>query len=717
MYQLREEYYLANQINQVIDEVIEEVGDKNLYSKNNKKEVFLNIPMAFDIETSSFYQNDEKFGIMYCFVIGIYNRVIFGRTWEEWRSCLDAIVNRFNLGETIGIIYVHNLAYEMQFIRKRLSWDHIFATEERSPIYARSTCGLEFRCSYMLSGMKLDTTAKNLTKYKVNKKVGDLDYSLIRHSDTPMTDKEIGYVVYDALCVLAYIKEQIEMYRYIWNIPLTNTGRVRRFIKNACLYGNDASHRRCKYIMYDYREYMQSLKIKSIEQYAQEKRAYCGGFTHSNPHLTNKKIDNVSSYDFSSSYPSVFCEFYPIDSPKKVKITSESQFRKILRDYCSIFDIELINVSPRYTFENYLSESKCEGEGFITSNGRIIYADRLTTTLTNIDYEIVEKYYNWDEMRIFNVRVYEMGFLPKGIIESVLSFYNKKTSLKGVDGMEEEYMNNKGMLNSIYGCCCTDIVREEVLYDNNEWSTKSIDQKYVKECIESYNNKYDRVLYYVWGVFITAYARRNLFYFITEFGKTNDYIYSDTDSCKITHRDDHLDYINGYNEIVKRKWYKCLDFYGMPHSLITPKTIKGTEKQLGAFEYEGTYKHFKTLGAKKYLYTDEDDTNHLTLAGVSKKNGIEYLEETYTDIYKAFCNDLLFPKEYTDHNGNKKSATGKLLHSYIDYEIDGDVVDYLGNKGHFHEESCVHLEGCDYSLSMADEFVEYMLNLKEVNNG
>lgn len=50
----------------------------------------------------------------------------------------------------------------------------------------------------------------------------------------------------------------------------------------------------------------------------------------------------------------------------------------------------------------------------------------------------------------------------------------------------------------------------------------------------------------------------------------------------------------------------------------------GVMHYIGLYEYETTYRKFKTLGAKKYAY--EDDTGlHITVSGVSKSKGAKEL--------------------------------------------------------------------------------------------
>ena len=53
------------------------------------------------------------------------------------------------------VVYVHNLSYEFQFMRKHFTWKSVFSIDSRKPIYAVTDFGIEFRCSYILSGYSL----------------------------------------------------------------------------------------------------------------------------------------------------------------------------------------------------------------------------------------------------------------------------------------------------------------------------------------------------------------------------------------------------------------------------------------------------------------------------------------------------------------------------------------------------------------------------------
>lgn len=672
---------------------IYQIIDKLEFVKKGRQ-VISNTPAVFDIESSSFYDGDSKRGVAYAWVFGINGKCILGRTWDEFIDVLNIVIDKYGINiNKRFIVYIHNLSYEFQFIKKRFNWYKVFSLEQRKPVYAITDTGIEFRCSYILSGYSLEKLGEQLTKYKVNKKVGDLDYNLIRHPNTPLTEKEQGYIISDGLVVMAYIQEEIERCGGIHKLPLTKTGYVRNMCREKCLKGDDR---------FNYVALMKRLKI-SAEDYKQLKRTYCGGFTHANINYVNKIIEDVDSYDFSSSYPAVMLsEKYPMSKPISVDIESDEDFRKTLKSFCCMFDIEFYNIRATVSFENYISKSRCTKiEHFYCNNGRVVEADYLKISITEQDFFIIQEMYKWDRFRVTNMKVFFKDYLPRDFILAILELYKAKTELKGVKGKEVEYLVSKGMINSCYGMCVTDPCRDEILYENG-WSTNPAN---IDELIEKYNKNMNRFLYYPWGVWVTAYARRNLFTGILEFRE--DYVYSDTDSIKVKNAYRHKKYIEEYNEEIKRKVEKCLNHYGIPLDMAYPKTIKGVCKPLGVWDYEGKYTRFKTLGAKRYI-TECDGEISITIAGVNKKAGIKYLKHKYktnTKIFNAFEEDLYFPPHY-DLDGRDMNGSGKLLHTYIDVEQIGDMIDYMGSKYHYHEFSSIHLENTDYSLSLDDEFVK-----------
>ena len=671
---------------------------------NNKKNIsYLNIESAFDIETTSVKLNgDVKSAFMYIWMwgIGYGNNVYYGRTWEEFINLCKLLQKIYKLSENRRlIVYVHNLGYEFQFMRKYFKWLDVFAVDERKPIKALCSYGIEFRDSYILSGYSLEKVAENLQKYKVKKMVGYLDYNKVRTYATKLDEKELLYCKNDIEVVNAYIKEQIEQYGDITKIPLTNTGRVRSFVRNNCYYTN-TNHRKSSRGKYQrYRNIMNDLTL-TADEYKMLKRAFMGGFTHANAMYTGKVLHNVTSLDFTSSYPSVMLsELFPMSRGKRIEVKSIDHLYELCERYCLLFDVKFTNIRPKIHYENYISESKCFIlKGAIINNGRVYSADELATTITNVDFDIINQCYEWDDIYINNVIRYHKGYLPKPIIESILELYQKKTELKGVEGKEVEYLLSKGMLNSVYGMSVTDIVRDRHIY-NTDWD---IEPANIEEQIEKYNKSKNRFLFYPWGVWVTAYARRNLWTGILAF--QDDYVYSDTDSIKVLNYEKHLDYIEWYNNMIIAKLKRMVNHYKLDEKLLSPKNIKGETKMIGLWDYEGTYTRFKTLGAKRYL-VEKDGKLELTVAGLPKKNGIEYMIEKcngdYDKVFDMFNDELYIPAE----------RTGKMTHTYIDERQEFRIKDYQGNDSYIITESGIHLEPCDFTLSISKQYGEFLKNL------
>lgn len=669
--------------------------------RTNKKKTYINLECGFDIESTSTYIQDEKVAFMYEWTFGIKDKnfICYGRTWEQFIELCEKLQKHFDLGEDrILVCYIHNFSFEFQFMRKYFDWLNVFSVDERKPIKALCSYGIEFRDSYILSGYSLEKTAENLQFHKIEKLVGGLDYSLIRTSDTVLSEQELAYCEHDVLIILYYINEQIQQYGDITKVPLTNTSRVRNFVRNNCYHSSTNHKKESRRKWFKYREIMNDLQLTK-EEYIILKRAFQGGFTHANPNYSGKLLENVSSIDFTSSYPAVMlAEKFPMSRGIKTEldIPNGKTLDYYCKYYCVVFDVVFEGLQSKIQYENYISESKCMNlVNPIINNGRVYSADKLVTTLTDIDFNIIKSTYTWEKIGVKNIYRYCRGYLPKDIILSILKLYEDKTTLKGVEGMEVEYQNSKGMLNSTYGMCVTDIIRDEITY-TDDWGSTDAD---IEKQLETYNNSYSRFLYYPWGVWVTAYARRNLWLGIKNL--ENDYVYSDTDSIKMLNYEKHQDFIKWYDDIITDKLYKMCDHYNIDKDKLKPKTIKGVEKMIGIWDYEGTYSRFKTLGAKRYL-VEEDGELHLTVAGLSKKNGINYMiekcEGDNTKVFDMFNDELYIPAEHT----------GKMTHSYIDIEHDFMIKDYQGNDSHVVTKSGVHLESCDFTLSISKQYADFL---------
>ena len=660
----------------------------NCWAKKRNGARYLNAPVSFDIETSSFIDGGEKRACMYLWSFGINGRTVIGRTWQEFTELCSTLTDVLHLGEDRRICcYVHNLAYEFQWMQHYFEWDKIFALDTREVCYAVTKTGIEFRCSYLLSGYSLAKLGDQLTKYKVTKAVGDLDYSKIRHSGTPLTEAEIGYSVRDVAVVMAYIQERIEADGSIIKIPLTKTGYVRRACRRKCF----AEGHRWRYM-----ERISDLTL-SQELYRLAKLAFAGGLAHASPLHACNTLENVDSYDLTSAYPAAICmEKFPMSKPVRVECPTPEMAEKLMRRYCCVFAVTLYGVESSVSFEHVISVSKCwRPINPVADNGRLVSADRISIACTEIDWQIFKRFYTWKEARFGVLYRFDREYLPTELVDAVLDLYEKKTTLKNVAGMEAEYLRSKEDVNSAYGAMVQDPCRPEITYNAGKWEPVSVDMEMQ---LLIYNESKSRFLYYLWGIYVTAYCRLAVCSAIYNDGF--DHIYTDTDSEKLLNGEKHAAFYEWYNRRVDRKIAAAARHHGWSVERFSPNTVKGVKKTLGYFEHECTYDKFKTLGAKRYM-TMENGKLSMTVAGLSKHDGAKYFE-MQEDPFDEFHDAFSVPEEYS----------GRKTHLYIDHPTYGRVTDYLGMTVGYAEQSSIYMESAEYTATLSAEYRDYLREIR-----
>lgn len=436
----------------------------------------------------------------------------------------------------------------------------------------------------------------------------------------------------------------------------------------------------------------------SADEFSQLKRAFMGGHTHANANYVNQVLEKVASQDFASSYPAVMLlKKFPMSRAHAVeeKLTDE-EFNRLLHTKCCLFDLTITGLYHKLKHEHPIPRSKCWlCEAPVVDNGRVVMADKVGITVTEQDFFTYSEFYEWDSISVTNFRYYDRQYLPHQFAKAILGLYEKKTKLKDVTGEEINYMISKNMLNAAFGMSVTNPVRDEIEYEDDIYvKVKPV----IEDAIEAYNSNVRRFLFYPWGVWITAYARRNLFTGIKEIGA--DFVYSDTDSIKYLNPQNHNEYFERYNAKVMAEIALSADYHRVPLDQFSPLNIKGKKKTIGLWDYEGTYDIFKTLGAKRYCYMSSDGF-HVTIAGANKKKAAEYLLST-GDPFGNFTHDLRIPSSYS----------GRLTSTYIDDEFSGTVLDYQGVPYEYNEKSAIHMEPSEYNLTMSDEFINYLKGVR-----
>ena len=459
-----------------------------------KRKKYDNTIYTFDIETSSYlilngktipaYKYDELskkdqedsifMSNMYIWMFGINDQVYYGRTWNELKAFMLRIENWAT--DYKKYVYVHNLAYEFQYLREPFKMKNVFARKSRKVMkFEIEDFNFEFRCTYMMTNVKLEQLPK-IYQLPVKKLVGNLDYKKIRNSKTILSDEELNYCENDCLVIYYYIQKELEKYETLKNIPLTSTGHVRRELHE--LIDND----------YSYRNKVRKSVNTDGHIYNLLLDAFAGGYTHSNWIHTDEIIKNVKSFDFTSSYPYVMvtCQF-PSTEFKKCRIKTYNQ---LLDCFAYILVVKFKNIKSKY-YNNFISLSKCKSilKGKY-DNGRVIAAEELEIVLTDVDFKFLYNSYEFESYEFEEVYYSIYDYLPKQFIEFILEKYIKKTEYKGVEGKEVEYALEKAMFNSLYGMSVTNNIKDNVIFDNiTGWSEVPLENEVILEMLQKEKNK------------------------------------------------------------------------------------------------------------------------------------------------------------------------------------------------------------------------------------
>lgn len=611
----------------------DKLNTKALICKHKKKPKYLVYTFAtFDIETTTIDNGtDTPFGFMYHWQMDVGGYVVTGRRWEEWVKFMLKLVEIFKTNETRNfVVYIHNEAFEFQFIRDFLNAHFggfsVFASQRRKPIYVTTGNGIQFRCSYKLTNMSLEKAVQNELGVVHCKAAGDLDYRIIRTADTPLNDEEYAYCVSDVVCLYELIERRlINEHDNLESIPMTNTGYVRRDCRNSCRKDED------------YREeFLKQEMTESVYKLLME--AGRGGNTHANRYMSGRVWHDVDSFDVASSYPAqMFLRKFPVSKFTPYgEIESMTELDDLLSEYACLFRVIFTGLEVRDNIGMpyvAISKATARSKHVTLDNGRVLSVinredrenDRgyIALTLTDVDFQIIKEQYTWDEMSISDFHIATYGYLPDALLSQVMAYFRAKTELKDKIKEAEEreaeelenlaylYAKSKNRLNGIFGMCYTNPVHAVIsINEDGEWIEDIPD---IAEALRKYWKSRNSFLVYAWGVWITAWARKHLEDLFNALGQ-DKVIYGDTDSGKA------VDVEQGKIDALNAKVRKLADERGAYCD------YNGTRYYMGVYEHENKIPiaKFKTLGSKKYVYEDEKGL-HVTISGVNKKLGAKEL--------------------------------------------------------------------------------------------
>ena len=490
---------------------------------------------AFDIESTNDESIDQAY--MYIWQFQIEDYTIIGRTWDEFFIFLNRI--KAQLDDYVYLmIYVHNLSYEFSFLKGCYSFtnEEVFCIEPRKILKCEMLDHFELRCSYLLTNMSL---ASFTSKMGVSQKLSgdEFDYSKIRYSWTELTDRELEYCIMDVKALVEALKVYFSIeHDNFYTIPLTSTGFVRRDVKSA---------------MRRYNKHDLKVQLPEFPVFEILREAFRGGNTHANRYYAEEIVDNVSSYDRTSSYPDVqINELFPMGHwLYEPDVDFDRVCRKIYKQRrACLMRVGFSNIRLKDPMCGcpYIPKHKCRNLcEHDNDNGRILYARYLEISLTDIDFNIIINQYDFDELTVYDFYHTRYGRLPKPMREIIMKYFRDKTELKNVAGSELYYMLSKAKLNSIYGMSVQSPVKHSILYENDlfieDYSMTD------RELLEKQSKR--AFLNYAWGVWTTTHARKHLQDAIDIVdSKAGGYcfVYCDTDSVKFI--DDGSISFDSYNQ-------------------------------------------------------------------------------------------------------------------------------------------------------------------------
>lgn len=619
-------------------------------------------------ESNEYWNSLEPLALCYIWQFSFNDTVYYGREFKDFKKVLEDLPSDVHY-----IIWVHNLSYEFHFLSNFLEWQSVFARLPHKPMKCvpKEFPYIEFRCSYFLTRLSLASWGLQIGYHKA---VGDLDYEKVRTPLTELTDKELGYCEDDVLVVYHGIQEYRKRYGTLRDIPLTQTGTVRKVVKDLLM--SDGS----------YRKFIKKLVPKNSEEYARLLDVFSGGYTHANKYYSGQvQAGLIKHFDFASSYPTVMvCEKYPMTKWYYMfdkHLPTDEEIDK----YAFIMELKLTGVKCR-TFNTYIQASKCKGNKFKFDNGRVIAADELTITITEQDWLTIKETYTWTDVEILNEWMARKEYLPRKFVEYILELYHNKTTLKDVEGYEDLYMQAKQYINSMFGMAVTGIVQPDITFDGTEWHTdpltpEKVDEK-LKKLSKGWENDKRYFLSFSWGCWVTAYARRNLWRCLIP--NDENVLYCDTDSIFLLGDVD----FTWYNNEVDEKMRIACETQGLDFEKTRPKTPKGKAKPLGRFEPEDDCCEFITLGAKRYVERRIADKKlHLTVSGINKE-AVALLN----DDIDNFADGFNFDKD--------ADCVRKQMAIYLD---DMPVVKWPdGYVSHYKQG--INMRRTGYLLSITDEY-------------
>ena len=647
----------------------------------------LNVVCALSLETST-----EKFGLgdedfhawvhYWAFQVGECC-TIYGRELMELVALITMMNQYLEKAGAQILVYVPDMSKDFPFLAGVFDFgpDDVFATSRYMPLVCKAG-RVEFRCASRLANYKLDEWGKVLKADHAQLLQDRKDFFVPRYPWTSLpADVERAYAAVSIVIVECVERMMIDYGDTVYNIPYTATGYIRRRVKYAMSKWSPDG-------------------IGSIQNelyvYDRLQQAFRGGDIYAAMRYRGVILGDVVSYDRSSSYPDVIVhQRFPMSRFKDIRPSRDNRLYwedvagEIQRGRAVLLRVGFHNIRLKKVIDDpYISVTKCRYSDFTKPIGaktldedRLLKADYIECAITDIDLEIIDDQYEWDDYIIYWAMSSRYGFLPQPLVDVVINLYKKKTMLRDVPGHEIEYIHAKQELNSVYGMMAQRVVMQPVVYDKGSrekggWVVKKWDDLATEADENPRLTEYSKAigkafLNYAWGVWVTAWARLRLHEGISLSVDADKlgFVYADTDSVKCRTKPDFSKFNAQRIAAAKRSGAWATD-------------SKGTAHYMGAYEQEKTFPLFKALGRKTYAVQDGDKIT-VTVSGVPKERGSEEVARVCHGI-----ENFDFGYVFTD-SGKQGSLYNDKMDKTIERE--GHVLHITPNVARINITHCVSL--------------------------
>ena len=519
----------------------------------------------------------------------------------------------------------------------------------------------------------------------VDKLVGDLDYSLYRHSKTPVTNKELAYCINDVQILSDFF------YKYLFpeyikpgkKIPLTSTGIVRADIKESFL---EIPKEERKKIQNRIRNSQPTEAVYKLWR----NFLFRGGLVHASTIACNyiwdaSQTGPFGSYDLKSAHPGgMFAKKFPWKyNRRKVEMWEEVLKAARTGDYgfFGVFKFYNIRCSGYHSLEskNKIIESSPDA---VYENGRLVFASYIKVCLMELDFFNYEDLYEWERFQVTVLYQAKLEVLPDYIRKIICKYFVLKETLPKDT---PEYNGSKRKLNGIFGMFATGLPEHEVVFnmDTNEMEMSAQAKSYAE--LTQY-----LIMLPQWAIQTAAYTRRDIVKSIKACGF--DSMYYDTDSNKIMNFEAHKGWFDNFNK----------ERMELNKSVNTFDYDKKYFERIGCFELEYIGTRFKVLGAKRYL-VEHDGKIQVTVAGMVKGSLEAYCKKNNLDIWEMFADDLKLPAG----DSLKKTTV------YYDQAFEDKLTDYKGQTETISEGSSVAIIDIPFTMSIEEEFINRIEALRE----